>query len=355
MVAFGFIYYVYGISNKDKIEAETEKSIKISFSFDSINNFLENCFKNLAFEAVDYVSLQGGYFTLPKKSYSEGIINTAFYFYEEYSLFPNLDVIENSISEYIKTYAHYCFEDLKNTTHFDNIDYKIENVSTKILNNNIIVSVYAPTKIKLDSSIHEFNNFNIELDNNSLYDVYTFNDFLIKEQLNDKYSLCLSCIINNGTEKNLFVDVTNVGNGTLIFDVKYNDTKINSLRRFVFANKYKQISCNNLPIDADEYLTNQLIKDCLEQQIQSYNYSLYVQDPIILIAQVGVPFESRIDAKGLNLQFEYYTDLFNIDSNTGTINFTPTEEQEGEHDTLLFVRDSFGNEQLRLINLTVLR
>ena len=59
----------------------------ISFSLDNVNNFLKGCFKNLAYESIDYVSARGGYFNLPKKSYSEGTTKTAYYFYEDYQTY----------------------------------------------------------------------------------------------------------------------------------------------------------------------------------------------------------------------------------------------------------------------------
>ena len=51
----------------------------------------------------------------------------------------------------------------------------------------------------------------MESNNNRLYDIYIFNDYLIKTQIEDKYSICLSCIINKGTESNFSVDIENVG------------------------------------------------------------------------------------------------------------------------------------------------
>ena len=105
LTAFGFVYYVYQNIHSEKIKAEAEASTRVSFSSDNIKNYLEICFKNLAQEGVDHISARGGYFALPKKSYSVGIINTAYYFYEDNSLYPKIEVLEDSISGYIKKYA----------------------------------------------------------------------------------------------------------------------------------------------------------------------------------------------------------------------------------------------------------
>lgn len=63
VVGIGF-YFVLNLK-QDKIKIETEKSAELSFSSYNLNYFLENCFKKLASEGVDYVSLLGGTSTYP--------------------------------------------------------------------------------------------------------------------------------------------------------------------------------------------------------------------------------------------------------------------------------------------------
>lgn len=133
----------------------------------------------------------------------------------------------------------------------------------------------------------------------------------------------------------------------------YNNSKTGLLHKFTFANKYKQISCKNLPIDAEEYLLTQIVEDCAKQEIESYNYSFFVEDVGIYQAYVGVPFTAKIVAKGLNLEYIDYTDLFEIDPKTGVISFTPTESQEGEHTALISVKDQFGNEDLKDMTINI--
>ena len=86
-------------------------------------------------------------------------IETAYYFYEDFSLFPKLGVLENSISEDIKSYSKSCFEELRNITEITEIDYKIENVTTKIIKDSIIVDAYIPTKLKSVDTIYEIEKF----------------------------------------------------------------------------------------------------------------------------------------------------------------------------------------------------
>ncbi|MBI2653670.1 hypothetical protein HYX02_02550 [Candidatus Woesearchaeota archaeon] len=353
LIGFGLVYYVSGNLSSD-LETEVSKTSKIAFSVDNVKNFLELCFKDLTNEGIDYISERGGYFTLSKYSYEYGEVRTAYYFYEDRNLPPTLEVLENSISMYVKSYVNYCFDDLSDSVEIPNVEYKIENVSTKLVKDNIILSLLIPTKIKSNNLTYEINNYQINLEGNRLHDIYNFNNYLIEEQIKDKYSLCLSCIISKGDEYNFFIDIDNVGNSTLIFKINYNDTKINEFKRFIFANKYKQFSCSNPPLDTDEYFLSSFIEDCTRQKIEEYNYSFNVEDMGNLYAYVGVPFITKIKATGANLTFKDYTDLFEIESNTGIISFVPNEEQVGEHLTLIEVKDGFENIQVISINLTIL-
>ena len=262
-------------------------------------------------------------------------------------------MLENSISDYIKTYASNCFEELKNITEYLSIKYNLENVSTKILENNLVTSIYAPTKIQFASSTHELNRFNAELNNNRLYDIYTFSEYLVNKQLEDKYSICLSCIVNKAVEQDFYVDIENMGNNSFIFSVMYNNTDSLKLNKFIFANKYKQISCTKLPIDSNEIFLERFTEDCIRKEIESFNYSIKIQDVKNLNAYVGIPFEIKIQASGSNLTFNDYTDLFEIDKKLGIINFIPLDEQIGEHIVLISIFDGLGNEEFRFINFTI--
>lgn len=353
LIALGFLFYVYNSTKREDVKIQTEKTTKIAFSAPEVNSFLNNCFRNLAYEGIDFISARGGYFYLPKNHYSYGIIKTAYYFYEDYSLFPTFGLIENSISDYMKEYGNLCFEDIGNLTGYTMIEHSIENVTVTISKGRISIFVNSPTKISIGNNIQALDTFLVEIDNIRLYDVYNFNDYLIKEQAQDKYSICLSCIMNKGTENNFFTDVTNTGNNTLLFTIMYNDTKSNYLHKFIFANKYRELSCSKLPIDADENFLTEFTENCARQAIESYNYSLLVEDTEPLQAYVGVPFKTKIEAKGYKLEFKDYTDLFDINSTTGIINFIPSDDEAGEHLELISIKDKFDNEKLIVINITV--
>ena len=353
LIGAGFVYYITSNISQSNIKAGAEKTAKIAFLPDSFKNFLDTCLQNIAKEGVSYTAQRGGYFNLPKYSYNDSFIKTAYYFYEDRSLMPKLEIIENSISEYMKEEVPLCFEELKNITEYANIGYEIKNINTQIINDSIIINAEILTNIKSNDIEFKIKKFQVRLDGDRLYDVYNFSKFIIDKQLEDKYALCLSCIINEGAANDLYTNIENVGNNTFLFTISYNYTKTSSFYKFSFANKYKEISCTNLPIGADTYFLERFTKDCLEQEIEKYNYTLKVGDIGNLNASVGKPFTAKINATGINLTFTAFTDLFSIEQKTGLINFTPIEDQIGDHIFLIRISDGFGNKNFKTSHLNI--
>ncbi len=350
--AFGFIYY---LNIPKEPSTEIEKSTNIVFSAEGLENFLNLCLYDIANDGVIFISQRGGYINLPHYSYNNSFIKTAYYFYEDRSLLPTIDVLENSISNYTKLEAHSCFDKLNNSKEITSFDYRIESITTKIIKGSILVDIKMPVNIKVGDVGYNIEKFGVRLDGDRLYDVYNFSEFVIEKQLEDRYSLCLSCIINKAVNDDLYVDIENIGNNNFIFKVMYNNTKLNYFYKFIFANKYKEISCGNIPLDTDEVFLERFIESCTLQEIEKYNYSFKVDGvKDVLNAYVGIPFTIKINATGFNLNFFDYTDLFNIEQKTGIINFTPTKEQLGEHIVLISIIDGFGNEEIKEIYIDVL-
>lgn len=168
VIGLGFAYSMGNSASSEKIKAEAEKSAGIPFSFDYYKNFLNSCLENIAKGGIDFIGQRDGYFNLASNYFNDPFIKTAYYFYEDFSLFPKIEVLQDSISEYMKSYASFCFEELKNLTEFAKIDYEIGNVNAIIAKNSVIVDAQIPTKIKLGDITSEINNFRISLDGNRL-------------------------------------------------------------------------------------------------------------------------------------------------------------------------------------------
>jgi hypothetical protein len=331
---------------------EIERYQELPIDFIPVKNYIDSCIKNVGRDAIEYVSKRGGYFELPQYSYNDQFTQTAYYYYEYFELPPKLEVIQNSISEYIENELSYCLDGIKNLSQFSNVEYYIENINTLIVKNSVIIESIIPTEIKKDDSSYNIKDYRITIDNR-LFDIYNYNEYIINKQLDDKYSICLSCIINRATTDDLFVDIENKGNGTHIFTILANDSSIGKLTKFIFANKYKEVSCQNIPFDWPEERINDFLSECLESQIGEYNYKLEIQIIPDLIAIAGFPFVYKVNSVGLDVNYTDNTNLFDINQTTGLIQFIPEEEDIGTHYVWINVVDSLENEVFDIFKLNI--
>lgn len=352
LITTSIVFVFYNETISDQIKPEVEETTELVFQTENYKNFLNTCLKNIAEDSLIFIGQRGGYYNLPKPNYNDSFIKTAYYFYEDRSYMPTLEQMQNSISNYINSEISNCFNELNNFNEITNLNYNIEDINTLIIKDSVIVEAQIPTKITVNDATYEIEKYRTTI-NSRLKDIYNFTSFFIDNQLEDKYTICLSCIINKAIENDLFTDIENIGNNIYIFTVLYNDTVKDSFYKFIFANKYKEFSCNNLPIDADELFLENFLKNCLEKQIEEFNYSLRVENIENLNAFVDVPFITIINASGTNLTFIDYTDLFDIEEKTGIISFTPKEDQVGDHIVFLIIKDSFGNREFININMSI--
>jgi len=350
LVAAGFVYVIYGYEQTDI----AEESLTADFFPNAVKNYLESCLTNAAKEGVAFVSNRGGYFNLPKHYYNNSFNIIPYYFYEDSSYMPSIKIVESSISDYLKSKAPNCFEELVKNEKAINMHYNIAKINTKIVKDSVIIDLQISTEIKSGGKIYRINKYELSLEENRIHDAYNFSRFVIEKQMEDKYSICLSCITIKAMENNLFAGIENIGNNTFIFSVVYYDSK-NMSHEFIFANKYKKVSCESLPIGTNEIMLRRFIKDCINQKIKRFEYSINIADMGAVNVRVGNTSNFTIDANGHDLIFAANTDLFSIDNKTGFATFTPTAENLGFHTVLIEIKDGFGNIKLKNIYLNVTR
>jgi hypothetical protein len=72
-----------------------------------------------------------------------------------------------------------------------------------------------------------------------------------------------------------------------------------------------------------------------------------------LKAYEGIEFYYKVEAKGENVMFDDYTELFDIDKNTGEIRFVPRGDDSGTHNILIKAYNNLGNEDTIVIALEI--
>jgi len=338
-------------SSTTEIQKVTEKPMDIV----PIQNYVESCIESVGKDAVLYIGGHGGYYELPVQS-SPGITNKVpYYFYINHDLMPTLDMIEQQLSNYMNNELFFC---LQNFNDFRESGMNISQgkivTQTTILPGSVLFEVNMPLVISKDSSHTILTLFSRELQGVRLYTMYTITRSLLDEQLKDSSKICIGCIIDLAEAQDMYTSMQVLDTTTVIFTITDLNTTLNDFPLvFSFANIYGDYSCTNPPYDWSEDDLQQFMKDCVNQQMQSTDYTLKLEDIPDLDATINEPFAYQVQAMGINLVYSDYTDLFDINDTTGEFNFTPTKDNLGDNYIWLSVKDSIGNEKYTSFMLTV--
>jgi len=294
----------------------------------SVKLFVENCHKKSLTEGVQSLALNGGYFETI--TLSSSFYHIPYYFYQGTDLSPNKAKMEQQLSDYIKQEIITC------TQNFSVISYDLVlgNVSVvaSIDENSVSSKLNWPIKINLDGSQTEISSFNEKI-NVRLGLLYNLAKNITSNQVN-RTGLCISCLSDLAEKNKIQINVDNLYNDELVIILSDNSSKLSSSDnyfRFAFAFRYLS---DNI---TDNFLTE----------------SVRIYPPENVNATVGSLFQYLINASGQGLTYWDQTDLFDIDSITGLIKFTPTEKQAGNHTIWIWANDSKGNEDFTNFNLEV--
>ena len=351
-IGFGFVFYLNGgLSNK----ADIKKISNAAFDVVPIKNYVESCIGDIGKEAVSLIGPHGGYINLPKYLAKDYFAETAYYFYIDRNLMPPKKLIERELSEYINQELFFC---IKNFAEFKDKGFEIEqgdiNAITSINPDNVLFTVGFPLKIRKGIIETNLESFSKSISGVRLGIIYDMSKDITDEQMKDFSSICLSCLINWSIEKDLHLDLQRLDNSTILFTITDNNTKISGLPyKDIYANRYPEISCRNIPANWPEEKINRFLLDCAKSQIESYHYRLKLNEIPDLKAVVDVPFGYNVKAAGANVTFSAYTNLFEINKTTGLSNFTPTEDEIGNYVIWINAVDSLGNEDFESFSLKV--
>jgi|TARA_B100002003_G_scaffold142270_1_gene131635 hypothetical protein len=349
VVSFALIFYLFQNST-DKGESEIQQIQSFELSTSPINSYVESCIESVGEDAILWIGNHGGYFEVPTYN-PDDYQGTAYYFYVDRNIMPSKEKIEQELSKYMDSELFFC---IRNFIAFEEMGFEIEqgkiNTTTMIRPNNVLFNVNFPIKISREQNTKQLVSFQGSINNVRLSTIYDVSKSIIYEQMNDYNSVCLSCIIDGGIENDLHIDISRGDNSSLLFTITDYNTIINDMPyEYRFANKYEEFSCSNLPLDDSN---NEYLLGCIQQKIMDTGYTFYVEDITNLTAYVNQSFSYKINAVGLNLSFADYTPLFDINKKTGEIQFTPAQEQTGNHSIWIFVKDTM-NEKYESFTLEI--
>jgi len=292
--------------------------------------FVESCLKKTAQQGIYFIGMQGGYYAVPDFSEKFSIISVPYYFYHGNLSYPSKHIIESELSDYVADNIESCINDF---SIFQDGGYEVyyENITVNTsINKNVIMMINYPIKLIKSKSVIEINEFIINIDFN-LLDKYQVVESLIAEQNKAIDSIPLSSISYLAYLNNFSYAIVNIDANSILYRLIFNISS---------------------PFDK-QFIYNFMVKYNWTSISPSSFSSINISDLGNHTAIVGYNFSYKINATGSNLEFTDYTDIFDIDTKSGLIEFNPDYDDVGFYNILLSVDDETGNRDFVSFNIEV--
>jgi len=197
-----------------------------------IKNFVDECVEETAEDVIYQIGQGGGHYFPPEFSTDSGI---AYYWYHKKNYMPSKEELEEEISYYISKKLFFCTKNFVDFSEFEIMQREIR-AKTEIKDEKVVLNVKYPLSISKGKSTTVVENFEIiipirlEILYNS---VSEFTNEGVEE------GICLSCLYDISERDDLFVDMLDYDNETVIFIFKDENSKLNNKPlEWVFANEY---------------------------------------------------------------------------------------------------------------------
>ncbi|VVB78244.1 Uncharacterised protein [uncultured archaeon] len=226
LVAFILLYFLF---RKTEIQVE-----KVDPSILPVYNYVDNCVKQTGQEAVSYIGQTGGYFVKPNLSTEN---NIAYYFDRGNNYMPTKEIIEKELSLYMNNMLFFCVKGFNDFSDF-NISQKEINTKAKINDGVVSFDVTYPISATKSGKTYAIQKFSTDVPVR-LNVIYTVLEKIMQEQMANKNDICITCLDDFATENDLYIEMYNYNEGTVIFTIRDDNSKLNKESyRFNFANRY---------------------------------------------------------------------------------------------------------------------
>jgi len=200
---------------------------------EKIQLFVETCIENTGEEVIYNIGLGGGYYFPPELSTSSGV---PYYYVKGENFMPSKKYIEEEISFWISQKLFFC---TKNFVDFPDLRINQREIETrtKIKENEVILNVKYPIRISKGEDVfvfEDFKNIKIPVRMGIVYDAIS------EVQRESSESICLSCMVEITEKNDLYVDMINHDETSVIFFFEDKNSVFNEENfMWIFANKYE--------------------------------------------------------------------------------------------------------------------
>lgn len=216
------------ITFKSSIEEERINPVVLP-----IYNYIGACAKQTGQDAIHYIGQTGGYFISPNLS----IGNTAVYFNKGENNLPTKEKIEDELALYMNNMLFFCTKGFRNFPDF-NISQGEIKTKAKIDNNKVVFNIVYPLTISKGEKTYSLEKVNAEVPVR-LNTIYSVLEKIMQEQMKNKNDICLSCLNNLAFDNNLYIDMADYTDNSVLFLITDENSKINDdYYIYYFVNKY---------------------------------------------------------------------------------------------------------------------
>lgn len=323
LLSAGFIFYLNSTSRDNETKRNEINELSLTYP---VKNYVEGCIKNTANGALFFIGSRGGYYDMPELSIELIPERMPYYYINRRKLNPSRATIEKEISKYLLGHLGECIGDLKTLRQQGySFDGGLKNSHTLIADEQISIKLDYPLKIYKDNFNTKFDEFTYIVPT-KLGVIINIANKMINEISQDTH-ICLNCLFNYSLTYNLTFKIYEISNSTFIISIEDNQSIVDEdTFKFRFA----------------------------VQLTQEYSYNTTYRSRILpQSAEAGYLFTYKLPEQNKKVKYKAYTNLFEIDEDTGVINFTPTLEQIGTHLIPIDVIDDEGNVEKEFLTLNV--
>jgi hypothetical protein len=303
MFTIGLFLFVESNFLLDDLEYDQENTGSSFSQSTSVQLFFESCLEDQLAESIDEIALNGGYY----ESSDELLVDDFDLVYYDFLPYYYLDYSYNVISQnqIELELAKALTINIGPCLNFSSFPYVVESnlddleISTDISEGFVKANVKIPISVEAESLTSNMESFEVEVES-SLYKLYNLAQEISLQQEEDVDQICLTCFANDSISKEVEwtgFDLENLDVYSLVYILTDAATDL----QFMFAHKFELSETEDL-------------------------YLEYIEDQV---AFVGEEFNYQVEFSGEDLTFYDDTDLFDIDSSTGLINFELEEDKVG--------------------------
>ena len=157
---------VYLYINQEVSTFSIEKLSKLPYNPIPVKEFINLCLSRTLENGINVISLQGGYYNVPKPKRKNNNLEIPYYFYHNNIDYPNLDVINKELTDYTHDNFLDCLNDFQV---FKQEGYNIESDRLEVnisFDNIVFANINYPLNIELGESNTNLEEFTYNMDLN---------------------------------------------------------------------------------------------------------------------------------------------------------------------------------------------